>query len=60
MKPTAGVKLWGVFINDQLSLDKYVSELCIQAARQINALRRIVKYLNSECRIKIYTGFYWL
>ena len=38
-------------------LDKYVSELCIRAARQTNALRRIVKYLSPECRITMYTAF---
>ena len=57
IKPTSCVKLLGVFIDDQLSLDKYVSELCIRAARQTNALRRIVKYLSPECRITMYTAF---
>ena len=46
-----------MFIDDQLSLDKYVSELCIRAARRTNALRRIVKYLSPECRITMYTAF---
>ena len=57
IKPTPCVKLLGVFIDDQLSLDKYVSELCIRAARQTNALRRIVKYLSPECRITMFTAF---
>ena len=57
IKPTSCVKLLGVFIDDQLSLDKYVSELCIRAARQTNALGRIVKYLSPECRITMYTAF---
>ena len=57
IKPTSCVKLLGVFIDDQLSLDKYVSELCIHAARQTNALWRIFKYLSPECRITMYTAF---
>ena len=57
IEPTSCVKLLGVFIDDQLSLDKYESDLCIRAARQTNALRIIVKYLSPECRITVYTAF---
>ena len=39
IKPISCVKLLGVFIDDQLSLDKYVSELCIRAACRNNALK---------------------
>ena len=53
-KPTSCVKLLSVYIDDQLSLDKYVTELCIRAVHQNNALRRIVKYLSPECKIVIY------
>ena len=55
-KPTPCVKLLGVFIDNLLSLEKYVSELCIRAARQTNALRSIVRHLSPACRIIMYTA----
>ena len=55
IKPTPCVKLLGIFTDDQLSLDEYVSEPCIRAARQTNALRRVVTYLSPACKI---VGFY--
>ena len=57
IKPTSCVKLLGLFIGDQLSFDKHVSELCMRVARQTNALRRIVKYLTPECKIITNTAF---
>ena len=57
IKPTSCVELLGVFIDYQLSLDKYGSELCIRAARKTNALRRIVKFLSPEYRITMNTVF---
>ena len=57
IKPTSCVKLLGLFIDDQLTFDKHVSELCMRVARQTNALRRIVKYLTPECKIIMYTAF---
>ena len=57
IKPTPCAKLVGAFIDDQLSLDKYVSELCIRATRQTNTLRRIVIYLRLESRITMYSSF---
>ena len=47
-KPTPCVNLLCMFIDDQLSFDKYVSKLCIRAALQTFALRTIVKYLSPE------------
>ena len=57
IKPTKCVKLLGLYIDETLSFDDYVSKLCIRAARQTNALRRIAKYLNRDCLIKIYNAF---
>ena len=57
IKPTSCVKLLGLFIDDQLTFDKHVSELCMRVTRQTNALRRIVKYLTPECKIIMYTAF---
>ena len=51
------VKLLGVLIGDELSLNEHVSKLCVKAARQANALRRIVKYIPNECRLNICQAF---
>ena len=51
------VKLLGVLIDDNLSFNEHVSKLCVKAARQTNALHRIVKYIPNECRLNIYQAF---
>ena len=45
------MRLLGVLIDDNLSFNEHVSKLCVKAARQTNALRRIVKYIPNECRL---------
>ena len=57
IKPVSLVKLLGVRIDDNLSFNEHVSKLCVKAARQTNALRRIVKYIPNECRLNIYQAF---
>ena len=57
IKPVSYVKLLGVLIDDNLSFNEHVSKLCIKAARQTNALRRIVKYIPNECPHNIYQAF---
>ena len=39
-----------LYIDDNLSFNENVSKLCVKAARQTNALSRIVKYIPNECR----------
>ena len=43
IKPVSLVKRLGVLIDDNLSFNEHVSKLCVKAARQTNALRRIVQ-----------------
>ena len=57
IKPVSLVKLLGVLIDDNLSFNEHISKLCVKAARQTNALRRIVKYIPNECRLDIYQAF---
>ena len=40
------VKILGVVIDDRLNFDEHVSMCCTKAARQLNALARISKYLD--------------
>ena len=57
LKPVSSVKLLGVKIDERLSFDDHISVLCAKASHQINALRRIVKYLTLENRMSIYNTF---
>ena len=54
---TDDVKLLGVTIDYQMNFDKNISNLFKKAARQINVLRRIGKYLTVNCRKVIYQAF---
>ena len=56
---TDDVKLLGVgrTIDCRMNFDKHISNLCKKAARQINVLRRIGKYLPINCRKVIYQAF---
>ena len=53
IKPVSHVKLLGVLIDDNLSFNEHVSKLCVEAARQTNALCRIVKCIPNECCLDI-------
>ena len=57
IKPVSCVKLLGVTRNDEICCDDHISRICTRAARQINALRRILKYVPLDCRINIYNAF---
>ena len=48
---------WGLQIDERLTFDDHISALCAKASHQINALRRIVKYLTLENRMSIYNAF---
>ena len=56
LKPVSSVKLLGVKIDERLTFDDHISALCAKASFQINALRRIVKYLTPENRMSIYNA----
>ena len=51
------IKVLGVTLDNRLKFDKHVSTLCMKASRQINALKRISKYLDENCRILIFKSF---
>lgn len=57
IKPVSCVRLLGVYIDDKLTFEEHVSRLCIKAARQTNALRRISKYLSLDVRLMIFHAF---
>ena len=57
LKPEPHVKILGVFLNDRLSFNQHVSISCTKAARQLNALARISRYLKISSRSLLYNSF---
>ena len=53
----ACVKVLGVMIDEKLNFSEHVSVLCKKAARQLNALSRISKYIHASSRKIIYESF---
>ena len=51
------MKVLGVTLDNKLKFDAHVSSICKRASLQINALKRISKYLNEESRTLIYKSF---
>ena len=51
------IKVLGVTLDNSLQYDIHISNLCSKASIQINAMKRIGKYLNTDCRIAMYKSF---
>ena len=51
------VKLLGIHIDDKLNFNHHLSLITKKAARQINALQRLCKYVDYDCRLRIYEAF---
>ena len=51
------IKVLGVTLDSNLQYDTHISNLCSKASVQINAMKRIGKYLNTDCRIAMYKSF---
>jgi hypothetical protein len=51
------VKLLGVDIDHLLNFDLQISNLCKKAARQLNVLQRLSKYINFNTRLLIFKAF---
>ena len=51
------IKVLGVILDSNLRFDIHVSKLCSKASNQINVLKRLSKFLNSENRLLIYKSF---
>ena len=59
INPSRSVKLLGIEIDSKLNCDTHVHEFCKKAARQINALKRLSKFLNLglDSRMAIFRSF---
>jgi hypothetical protein len=51
------VKVLGVSVDDKLTFDTHIRELCVKAARQLNVLRRLAPQLDFKSRMVIYKTF---
>ena len=51
------IKVLGVTLDNSLQYDIHISILFSKASIQINAMKRIGKYLNTDCRIAMYKSF---
>ena len=51
------IKVLGVTLDDKLKFDEHVSHMCLKASRQINALKRVSRYLDESCRILVFKSF---
>ena len=54
---TNEIKVLGVNIDSKITFNTYVKNICSRASYQINALRRIGKYLDINGKLKIYKSF---
>ena len=54
---TGEMNVLGVVLDAKLNFKPYVSLICKRASRQINALRRLSKFLTTDGRLKVYKSF---
>ena len=55
--PTDNIRVLGVTLDDHLKFDAHITNVYIAASRQINALKRLSKFLNERSRVLIYRSF---
>ena len=57
--PTDNIKVFisGFTLDDHIKFDAHITNICITASRQINALKRLAKFLNERSRVLIYKSF---
>ena len=49
--------LLGVFLDYELNFSDHVTHVCKRASRQLNPVRRVAKYLNKDCLMKLFHAF---
>ena len=57
LSPSCNVKILGLTIDDKLLFNEHVFSICQKAARQLNVLKRLHRYLNYDSRLVIYRSF---
>ena len=51
------IDILGVNLDSKLNFNDHVKSICARASYQINALKRIAKFINTDSRLKIYKAF---
>ena len=51
------LKILGVTLDDKLNFKAHIRNICQTASCQINALKRISKFMNEHCRMNVYKSF---
>ena len=51
------LKVLGVTLDQKLNFDMHIDSICLSAARQINALKRLSRFLDQDSRVLIYKSF---
>ena len=57
IEATKCVKQLGVYIDENLTFDEHISHICMKAARQLNSLQRIAKYLSQRTKNVVFNSF---
>jgi hypothetical protein len=57
IKSTQSINILGVELDHKLKFTLHIDELCGQAGKQINALKRLKQYLDKECKNTIYNSY---
>ena len=57
LKPEPQVKVPGVMLDSKLNFNHHVSAICTKAARQLNSLTRISRFLSTSSRMIICNSF---
>ena len=54
---SVNIKVFDVTLDSSLQYNTHISNLYSKASTQINAMKRIGKYLSTDCRIAVYKSF---
>ena len=57
VEATKCVKQLGVYIDENLIYDEQIFHMCVKAARQLNSLQRIAKYLSQRTKNVVFNSF---
>ena len=55
--PSDHIKVLGITLDDSLKFDLHIADMCKKASRQINAMKRVSKFLTQDSRKSIYRSF---
>ena len=57
--PNNTLKMLGGTLDDKLNFKTHIRKVCQKASRRINALKRISKFLNEQCRMRVYKSYFF-